>query len=217
MQMENSPYKNGLQAARDMWKCEGLRGFYRGIGLVYVVAGCLSATLFAIQYSMRELLCRMGVDAYLSPSLLEAASAMMSAPMYTAMLTPIEVLKTRMQVNTFHGKTTTLSGTVQEAFRGEGLRVFTKGYLTVCLQRMLGLPAFFGGHSMVKRALMGQTEEEDHTARYFAASMAGGAVGGCLYWVACYPVDLIKTQIQKSSGKERVSVLGLGEIHRIFS
>eukprot|EP00760_Papus_ankaliazontas_P008244 PhM_4_TR13706/c1_g1_i1/m.85628/K15109/SLC25A20_29, CACT, CACL, CRC1; solute carrier family 25 (mitochondrial carnitine/acylcarnitine transporter), member 20/29 len=198
MQLQSSPYRNIWHCAKDIWKKEGFRGFYRGVSMLYGVYGTLTAILFFAQYAAKEFLKRNNVHLHVHNSVLEGLSALLASPVYAAALTPIEVLKTRMQTNTVHGKCPSLTSALRDTVMESGVSSLYKGYLAVCTQRVIGLPVFFGAYGFVKSKTMTHPDPNHHypmSTRVLTAIL-GGSLGGILFWTVCYPADLIKTKIQ---------------------
>jgi solute carrier family 25 carnitine/acylcarnitine transporter 20/29 len=122
-------------------------------------------------------------------------AAWLTAPVYALLLTPIEVVKARLQFQ---------SAGVEQLYRGpvdlilktaraEGLAGFYHGYTATVLTRLIGSPFYFVSYEVTKRAF----QPADPAAPLpSSAILVAGGVGGTVFWAANFPADLVKTRLQ---------------------
>jgi len=176
-------------------------GFYKGVAPPFVVSGLYNASLFSINQFFRQMLTPSD-QAKGQPLALwrVAAAGSCTAPFTVAVLTPMEVIKVRLQLQMASGQKAEYKGMLDcltQILHTEGPRTLFTGYLPTALSRIIGLPFYFSGYELSKSFL---------AERYAAAGrdvpdwifMVSGAAGGYAFWTACYPCDLIKTRVQSA-------------------
>ena len=100
------------------------------------------------------------------------------------MASPIELLKTQMQVKNLDMSAFQL---MKNIVRSHGLQSLNRGLALTILRDVPGAGIYF----VTYEALIRQCE----TPTTFAVLMAGG-IGGILSWIFTYPTDVIKSRIQ---------------------
>mmetsp|Transcript_33639 Transcript_33639/g.78794 ORF Transcript_33639/g.78794 Transcript_33639/m.78794 type:complete len:215 (-) Transcript_33639:14-658(-) len=122
-------------------------------------------------------------------------------------LTPVELVKCRMQAQT--------DGHAQQRYRStwncftttlreEGLvKGLYKGHSAMLLREVPGNVAWFGAYEMFCRLLTPSGKTKDDLPPYYIA--AAGAMGGIAYWSAFFPADVVKSKMQTGALPEGVS------------
>ena len=148
-------------------------------------------------------------------------------------LTPIELIKCRMQVA---GQPIDVSATagkghvgmaelrhpmysgpldcVVRALREDGLRILYRGHLGTLLREIPGTAGWFGAYETFLRTITppGVKRSELHPGFIVTA----GALGGMTYWAAMYPADTVKSAMQTVGAGGSSSFLGtLAEIYKV--
>lgn len=195
----------GFTQYRGPWDClvqtlrhEGVKGLYKGLSPPLALTGFTNAVMFAINSQMKKIVASFKRDPtspLTLPQIIVAAE--MTAPVYSTILCPIEVVKLRLQVQSA-GTEKLYSGPidcVRKIFRSEGARGFFAGLAPTIGTRLIGSPVYFGTYEAAKRFL----RQGDEPPSWWVLLTAGG-IGGIAFWTANYPLDLIKTQMQTQRG-----------------
>jgi len=115
---------------------------------------------------------------------------------------PADMVKIRLQLQEQSKDKALYKGVfdcVKQVFRSEGIRgLYYSAPATWCRE----IPAFtvyFGSYERSRRYL----ENKDGSISTLNQMLAG-AVAGCAVWLAIFPIDMIKTNVQKQSTKDSV-------------
>lgn len=185
---------------------EGFRGLYKGMSFPLFGTVLETATLFTANGALRRTLVDRGHLPHGAdlPIPLVFLSGSGSGFFVSFVLTPIELVKCRLQVQTGHDSTVPKEGE-RAPFRGpvdclvrsvrdEGLGVLYRGHTATLLREIPGTGMWFTSYEMFIRAMLkpGQTRADLHPGVVIAA----GALGGCTYWGIMYPMDTVKSAMQ---------------------
>ncbi|TKA82613.1 hypothetical protein B0A55_01389 [Friedmanniomyces simplex] len=210
-------YIGPLDCFRQSVSQDGLRGLYRGVSAPLAGAAAETACLFW-SYSVAQDLLKSSVldvkdDEDLPLSALITAGAM-SGGLTATILTPIELVKCRMQVPLQSPLDPTLRPgvglmsaslspftVVSDVFRREGLRGFWRGHTGTFLRETGGTAAWFGAWEAITLFLKTRLARQQHIQPSEAMlplsqQMLSGAVAGMAYNFLFYPADTIKSKIQ---------------------
>ena len=156
----------------------------------------------------------------------------MSGAMTSLILTPIELVKCRMQVPmpsaASSSRATTLGplAVIGDVYRREGLAGFWRGQLGTLLRETGGSAAWFGCYEMLslwfrrrlKQPQSSPTTSEKEPNLPIYQSMLSGAGAGLCYNFSFYPADTIKSKLQTgdladlgAGGGARQTFLGVGK------
>jgi hypothetical protein len=158
---------------------------YRGMSMPLLASSGLNMVLFSVTGLTRKLVS----SSSSSPTLPEVvAAALLTAPVYVAFVTPVELVKVQLMTNSsiVGGPVSVIRSTIAQ----HGLRGLWRGYGATCGMRLVGLPFYFGANEMVKSKL---SESRSLTKLDI---MAAGSAAGAAFWFACYPLDSIKSVAQ---------------------
>jgi solute carrier family 25 carnitine/acylcarnitine transporter 20/29 len=189
-------------------KREGLRGLYKGMGAPLFMTGVVNSVLFGTQFNIvSELVRQRGGTKDDSPTLRETmTAAVMSGALISILVTPMEGIKARLQVQYDSGKG--YKGPIdcaRQVYRKLGLtKGIYRGWVPVCFSRMSNY-AYFGSYFFISQKLGDMVANEDGEDKPmptkkrgplppWAAVIAGGCSGIC-YWLSCYPMDVVKNKI----------------------
>lgn len=201
-----------------------LRSLYRGISAPLVGAAIETSSLF---FSYRLL---QDVWVSMSPSLRkekEANSGKVELPFTTLLLcgagsgaftsmalTPIELVKCRMQVPGQLGQPKSISTIVRSVFRTSGLLGFWHGQLGTLIRETGGSAAWFGSYEGVKILFKryDRAVERIDEVKIWQQMLAGGTAG-MSYNFFFYPADTIKSrmQVEDTTSKARGTFLSVGK------
>lgn len=204
-------YTGPLDCFRQSLAQDGVRSLYRGISAPLVGAAAENASLFFAYRVAQDIL-----KATVSPtpegeklplSGLITAGAM-SGGVTSLVLTPIELVKCRMQVPLQSSVDPTLSraglGTktmgplavMSDVYRREGLAGFWRGQLGTLLRESGGSAAWFGSYETLSKYFKTQLRDPQSDTLPIWQSMVSGAVAGMAYNFIFFPADTIKSKIQ---------------------
>ncbi|KAF2716358.1 mitochondrial carrier [Polychaeton citri CBS 116435] len=214
-------YTGPLDCFRQSVRADGVRGLYRGISAPLFGAAAETACLFfsyrVAQDAMKEAgLLRAGKDGDLPLGGLVAAGAI-SGGVTSVILTPIELVKCRMQVpmdispvDPTLGRVRPTSATISpltvmaQVYRSEGLKGFWRGQLGTLIREMGGSAAWFGTYETLSLYFKRKQAAQASSAKAQQAStslpihqqMLSGAAAGMMYNFLFFPADTIKSKMQ---------------------
>ena len=200
--------RNAYQVATELVHQEGVSAFFKGVSSPLIFCGAMNATLFSVNTMSRQVVRRFyGAELKTFGTKHVILSTWLTSPFYSIVVTPMEVLKVKLQIQRESGSAARYSGFMDcccKIFKEEGLYGFFKGYGPVVGMRLVGLPFYFGTYDLCLKALCqsrGNNENENNTTPLLNALVSGGVAGLC-FWSANFPLDVIKTRIQTSSGQK---------------
>ena len=216
VQSDGSPYKGYLDCARRMLNEEGFRSFYRGIGAPMAGGGAENAVCFGA-YGRGQILYRWMHGGYKEEAELPLSASVFSGLIagvgVSHVLTPVELLKCRMQLQNMLPKEkqefTGVLDCARKTIKKGGLPALFDGHTATLAREVPGNAAWFGFYNMSLRAMT----PEGHTK----ADLPGwkvalaGAIGGVTYWTAFFPADVVKTRMQTDAHYKKLGLVkGLG-------
>ncbi|KAJ2307559.1 hypothetical protein IWW55_000907 [Coemansia sp. RSA 2706] len=190
---------------------EGFLGLYKGMASPLVGIAAVNSLLFWAYSYGRTLLTG---SADVTPTLGQVAVAGAGAGIVNSVLaSPVELLKVRLQVQY---STATGGGAV---FRGPiplarhlvqqfGVRGIAWGFWATVAREIPAYAAFYSGFEFAKRSFANALTDGDASKLSPLPLMLSGSVGGVSYWLASYPLDVIKSRVQNSKAPPR----GIGYI-----
>lgn len=119
-------------------------------------------------------------------------------------LTPTELIKCKLQAMYEMQKIEIAKGNVVQRigpfaltcdiYRREGTRGLFRGLVPTLAREMPGYFFFFGGYEGMRVLLAKEGQNKDDIG--LGKTMVAGAVGGTVFWISVYPIDVIKSRIQ---------------------
>ena len=221
-------YKGPLDCFRQSIQQDGLRGLYRGVSAPFAGAAAETACLFFSYRLAQDFLTsyvyrqhNLTASGQLPLSGLVTAGAI-SGGVTSLILTPIELVKCRMQVplhspldptlNPRHAGLSTRSlspfAVIADVYRREGMSGFWRGQLGTFLRETVGSAAWFGSYEACtlyfKQRLLKDAQSQGGSYEFSEQQiqipvyqqMLSGAVAGMSYNFIFYPADTIKSKIQ---------------------
>ncbi|XP_021945495.1 mitochondrial basic amino acids transporter [Folsomia candida] len=197
---DNIKYKGTFDCLRTIVKHEGSRGLYKGISSpLFGVAG-VNALIFGVYGSLRPY-----VHGEPGHGALWAhfAAGSVSGAVQSFIASPMELVKTRMQVNESQATPSTSSPNkapssmevLRSIYQKEGglIRGVFKGWGVTVAREIPGFGTYFATYE----ALTTRSQE----VGTFGMMMAGG-LAGVMSWIVTFPIDVVKTRLQSDvSGK----------------
>ncbi|KAI8828062.1 mitochondrial solute transporter [Chytriomyces cf. hyalinus JEL632] len=171
---------------------EGASALWRGVTSVIVGAGPAHALSFGVYESMKERFCPNGDS---SNVLGWAAAGACATIAHDALMTPFDVIKQRMQIESgarFSG----LQSCATHIFKNEGLRAFYVSYPTTLLMNIPFHMIHFSSYEYVKQAL-NPSRGYDPKSHCVAGGLAGGLAAALTT-----PLDVVKTVLQTKGSSE---------------
>lgn len=180
-------------------RLEGPAGLYRGIWAMGLGAGPAHAVYFSVYEACKK---------ELSPnsSISHAAAGVVATVASDAVLTPMDVVKQRLQLNGSPYKG--VGDCVRRVAREEGVGAFYASYKTTVVMNAPFTAVHFASYEAAKRALV--VEEEEGLVVHATA----GALAGALAAAVTTPLDVVKTQLQCQGvcGCARFSSSSIGHV-----
>lgn len=162
------------------------------------MTGIVNSVMFGVQgIAVRELLAAQGRAGEKPTPKDSAQAALVTGFVISSLVTPMEGIKSRLQVQYASSKGAQLYtgpiDCVRKVYRQLGLfRGIYRGWVPVVFCRMSNW-SYFGAYEFWKRFFSGG--EPNKKLPLAKAVLAGGLTGFC-YWLSCYPMDVIKARIQ---------------------
>ncbi|PRP80512.1 mitochondrial substrate carrier family protein [Planoprotostelium fungivorum] len=196
MQTDTSGRFNGVIDC--LIKClreEGGRGLYKGASPPMVATGFINSVMFGLMGLFGNALRKSPETPLSIPQIMLCGTV--SGAMLSLIVTPIEGIKARLQVQYKQppGTPAQYSGPIdcaRQLIRNHGFRGLYIGWLPTVLHRGSNW-SYFGAYEAVKRYLTPPGNEGKLSP---LASITAGACAGTAFWLSCYPIDVIKNRIQ---------------------
>ncbi|KAJ4952989.1 hypothetical protein NE237_029821 [Protea cynaroides] len=171
-------------------RTEGPLGLYRGIGAMGLGAGPAHAVYFSVYEVCKE---KFGGNLPGHHPLAHAASGIVATTASDAVLTPMDVVKQRLQL-----RSSPYSGVkdcVARMLKEEGLRAFYASYRTTIVMNAPFTAVHFATYEAVKKVLSEVSPDNAREERLLVHITAGGAAGA-LAGAVTTPLDVVKTRLQ---------------------
>lgn len=218
-------YKGPLDCFRQSIQADGLLGLYRGISAPLVGAALENSSLFFFERLGRETLFKTGFCSRDQPMPLPALwlTGAFSGVFTSFVLTPIELVKCKIQVPVKKSTTTTSTSTtttttrrapmgpiavIKHVYRQEGLKGFWHGQTGTLIREAGGCAAWFGTKETTSNFFLQRNLKKAKTPAEKEAVLANalplwqqalaGASAGVSYNFLFYPADTIKSRMQTS-------------------
>lgn len=212
-------YTGPLDCFKQSLAHDGVRSLYRGVSAPLVGAALETASLFWTYTLAQELLQYSRIVATptdgggtgvgkLPLGALVSAGAMAGATT-SLILTPIELVKCRMQVPLQSPYDSSLSvraglafktlgplAVVADVYRTEGMAGFWRGQLGTLLRETGGSAAWFGSYEALSLYFKQRPRDPDNESIPLWQQMTSGAIAGMAYNFIFFPADTIKSKIQ---------------------
>lgn len=222
-------YNGPLDVLVTAYRTEGLFSLYRGISAPLVGAAIETSSLF-FSYRIAQNIASAAIPS-IGPhsnnelpfsALLVCGAA--SGAFTSLFLTPIELIKCKIQVPSQSHVRPHPIRIVREIFRQGGFLGFWHGQLGTLIRETGGSAAWFGGYEGVKAAFLHHDKKKrvsDEPNRpiqqelHVYQQLLAGATAGILYNFMFYPADTIKSRMQTedhnlSLGRKRQAFLATG-------
>ncbi|CAI6283780.1 unnamed protein product [Periconia digitata] len=208
-------YKGPLDCFRKTIKQDGIYGgLYRGISAPLVGAAVETTCLF-LSYRLAGDLLRASVPSLRNdpekelPYHYMLTCGMAAGAVTSVFLTPIELVKCKMQVPLEVGNVAIarpgILSVIGSIYRHQGIKGYWHGQMGTFIRETGGGAAWFGGYEGVKAlfkkmnsASIGSASDEDLS---ISQRMMSGSVAGMAYNFMFYPADTVKSRMQTEDVK----------------
>ncbi|KAH6910153.1 mitochondrial carrier [Coprinopsis sp. MPI-PUGE-AT-0042] len=182
-------FKGPMDILTQTLRKEGFLALYKGTLSPLIGIAGVNSLLFASYAASKRL-----ISPYPDKSLKEIAAAGAMAGAANAILaSPVEMFKVRMQGQYGDKSDKRLRAVVSGMWKEYGLRKgIMRGYWVTVFREIPAYAGFYTGFEFTKRKFK-QTYGENLPVW---ALLASGSMGGISYWLACYPLDVVKSRIQ---------------------
>ncbi|CAI2377181.1 unnamed protein product [Moneuplotes crassus] len=189
IRMQLSNPKPMLELATETCVKEGVRGLYKGaVAPVIGRAPISGVTMAANDYCLR-MMNYFNINENLKATIAGVVSGIVSSPICC----PIEHIKIKKQAYS--------SGNISYSSiaRAEGLSGLFRGLIPTLAREVPSCGVYFASYGYFKRVLkVDQMGQNDQSMKSLYIFLSGG-LAGQLSWIACYPIDLVKSVMQNNS------------------
>ncbi|GAA5827191.1 hypothetical protein JCM11251_001160 [Rhodosporidiobolus azoricus] len=184
-------YKGTLDIAVQTFKNEGILAFYKGVTPPLVGIAAVNSLLFASNAAARRI-----VSPYPDLSIGQVALAgAMAGAVQAVLASPVEMFKVRLQAQ-YGPNPKRLRDIVGEMYSKYGWRQgIMRGYWITFVREIPAYAGFYAGYEYSKRSFQ---KSLNTTSLPVWATLTSGAIGGIAYWIACYPLDVVKSRVQNA-------------------
>lgn len=147
------------------------------------------------------------------------ASGALARGISATLVTPLELLRTRLQASSSTSTSRNLTSILVELggqVKQQGPTVMFRGLIPTLYRDVPFSAIYFAGYESMKRIItgsgLGERNVEDSRTKEFSVSFFSGSTSGILAAIVTQPFDLIKTRLQAEaqSSKKRSSTLEVG-------
>jgi len=197
-------YSGLTDCIKKTYQWEGLKGFYKGVSSPLVGQLFLRSAMF-LTYG--EYLRRVSHDGARTLSYLDyAIGGSVTWTVGTLIECPLQLASSQIQVEIVRKKSipnyvpkyTGVFDFVRKTFSTYGLRGMYQGYVAQCCRNIPGGMLHFGLFEYIRREYARRNNVAVEKVGFWVNMFAGSA-GGFFFWLAIYPVDVIKSSIQADS------------------
>jgi len=176
-------------------KEEGVKGLYKGMGPPLVTVALFNAILFNA-YGQAKALLGDPTGATLNLHQIGLAGSFAGIAVSFAG-TPTELVKARLQIQykPKEGEKPLYAGPIdcaKKIIQTGGLRGIYVGFMPTLIRELFGNYFYFAGYEGLKRHLAPSNGAQPSPL----SLMFAGGMGGVMFWLPVYPVDLVKSRIQ---------------------
>ncbi|KAJ9474618.1 Carrier protein YMC2, mitochondrial [Pseudozyma hubeiensis] len=197
-------YRGPMDVLTRTVSAEGILALYKGMASPLIGIAAQNALLFTAFQSAKRLISP-STQALSIPQI--AAAGAIAGGVNSILSSPVELFKIRMQAqitsrNTSSeaAKTKKLSAVAKEVYSTYGVKNgVMRGFWVTVMREVPAYAGFYTGFELAKGGF--RTYLPSETTRNGLpvwALMLSGSCGGILNWLACYPLDVIKSRIQLS-------------------
>ncbi|KAA0146225.1 hypothetical protein FNF27_05196 [Cafeteria roenbergensis] len=199
---ENPMYSGMMDAAKKTISSDGVAGLYRGVASPLVGMGLFNAVQFASFTALRKVWTNDGREDTIARI---AGAAVCTGAIAALIEGPQDLIKSQMQKQIASAKAAATRGTpappaefastwdcAKQVVARRGPIGLLQGIVPTIGRNMIGVGSYFVFYEMARRAFTNNYERQPTSLEVLTA----GGFGGFMYWMLCYPVDVVKTVMQ---------------------
>ncbi|XP_014247598.1 solute carrier family 25 member 45-like [Cimex lectularius] len=186
----------------NIWKHEGLRGYYKGCFFPVMSNGVTNALYFGfyanslrlITANDKKRLCcdSESVDQWHLKMILAGGIGGMASLLTSC---PVELVKIRLQVDK-HKDSIGSKRMVKYLYEKQGIRVFYKGWV---IMAMRDIPSFAAYAAVYEHSVCVLESHKVTGHPKLRNEMIAGGIAGLVSWIPIMPVDVVKSRIQSDN------------------
>ncbi|KAI8142876.1 mitochondrial carrier domain-containing protein [Fennellomyces sp. T-0311] len=201
--MQTHHYNSLLDCVKITYKEEGARGFFRGMIPPLITVSAIKSVAFTVYEGTKHRLRHypgLEGDTLGSLTALASISGAASGAFIAVLSCPLELVKIQRQLEQMIAKEKSLEApkssswnAARQIVRRKGVFGLWSGLRCHTIRETMGTSIYFGTYETAKRVLNGGQQTPASPMTHF---MAGGMCG-VLSWLVVFPVDLVKSRLQK--------------------
>lgn len=158
-----------------------MAGLYRGMSSPMAGVALVNAVVFGVYGTTQK---RLGNSVWA-----HATSGVLAGSVQSVISSPVELAKTRLQIQGQSGGRSLYKGPMdclRQVLKTEGVRGAFRGFGPTLLRDAPGFGVYFATYEQMVRLGANSTP----------TLMAAGGLAGVFSWMACYPMDVLKSRLQ---------------------
>lgn len=184
-----------FRATRAIISSDGLAALWRGVGAVALSAGPAHALYFATYESVRSTLApQQRTDGQVHP-IATAFAGICATIVGDGIMTPLDVVKQRMQLSSRTSYSSVLQCT-RQVYLDHGFSAFYAGYRATLLMNIPFTAVYFSGYETAKKCILDWRGIEDENQFSATSHCIAGAAAGAIAAATTNPLDVVKTRLQ---------------------
>ncbi|KAJ7786388.1 mitochondrial carrier domain-containing protein [Mycena metata] len=188
--LKAEPVKGFSDAVRHVWRAEGLRGLWKGVGTTLVI-GVPSATSYMLTY---DHLLNVVLPPLLPAAVVPLSAGILARSSITSIMSPLELIRTNLQSTPAHPLNPNTLRSVLSSVRGlvrdNGVRFLWRGLGATLWRDVPFSGLYWAGYETTKKAFA----RNGHSGAYVA--FFSGAFSGMSAALVTNPFDVLKTRRQ---------------------
>ncbi|CAM9350505.1 unnamed protein product [Discosporangium mesarthrocarpum] len=187
-------FKSPLECFLTTVREDGARALYRGVSSRMAAAMITNSVMFGANGTFKEIL---GADTQQPTSVPFMAAAAATGVVEAVAYSPLELVKTRMQVMRGSRTNVTTWSTAQSIYHNQGLyHGLYRGLSAMTVKETLGNMVYFCSYETSRQAL---TQLVDPSVSANSSIVIAGGLAGLLYTSVVHPIDTLKSLLQTDS------------------
>lgn len=200
-------YRGPMDVLTQTVRQEGVLALYKGMASPLIGIAAQNALLFTAFQTAKRLISPNTQSLAIGQI---AAAGAVAGGVNSILSSPVELFKIRMQAQITSrtsnpaeaAKAKKLSAVAKEVYSTYGLKNgVMRGFWVTVMREVPAYAGFYTGFELAKsvlRSSLPATTTKDGTSLPVWALMISGSCGGIFNWLACYPLDVLKSRIQLS-------------------